>query len=672
VAREIWRQHPALFSLLEWKYGAPIELLVWKEDGTAELLEMPEGLIQGCPLAGHCFSATLAPRLVRLLEACSGLDLDALLDDIVGSQAAEGTAELDRAEAIMTGEEWQADGFLINLAKTREGTGAELQEGKGGCFKLLGAWIGDSVACAGEVRDKLDKWLPRMERAGRLSKQTELLALRMCWVPKVQFWLRTMPASAALSAQWERFDGWVQSRVEALAEVAHLSEAASGVASLPLRGGGLGLYSQQKLHRIARGAATVRVRWLLLRRARKRNELIQRTGNEGVGEVNLAEFIKTTEVGSVMAVASVMHKTVDELWDLKTRDDVKGLQHEATVQWQTNVWRTWFLEEAPGIGAQYRLVEGSSRVARAALQVIPTSDVSTHLSDREVKLMLRYKLGQGMREYFPSREGVENGGGGGCTVCNRQFFNSEHALTCARSNGHQQRNYRHTRLQRLLAFILRRAGCTVVTESCKGMNGGDRMDLTVVTRGAQAEALYVDVGIAGPTARIQGRGRGAITEQELDTAIAARKTRQAAERAEAAARGGGTGAPDQEALDKNQALLAARELLIRPQARQAEQRKKSHYGYLTKVAECQKFLPLIFTAGGTMSPTAARFLKSVGKRGDHNDDGSRAAMPGPTWLQLVYQQMALLYVRQLPGYFGQAVTLPAVDSAPTLEDENYV
>jgi hypothetical protein len=164
-----------------------------------------------------------------------------------------------------------------------------------------------------------------------------------------------------------------------------------------------------------------------------------------------------------------------------------------------------------------------------------------------------------------------------------------------------------------------------------------------------------------------------VTEAELDAAIAARKAQLKARRdRDAAASGGDVPAVEAEDIDPNEALLAAREILIRPQAKRAEQKKKTHYKYLSQVEECQEFLPLIFTSGGTMSPAAARLLRGIARRGDHNDDGTRAAMPGPTWLQMVYQQLALLFVRLLPGYFGRAVIVPAIRNLPVLDEENYV
>jgi hypothetical protein len=452
VARETWRQHPSLFSLLQWKYGAAIDTLVWKVDGSPEVIPMEEGLTQGGNLAGAIFSYTLAPRIVSLMEQCPALDVDALLDDIIGTQETAGSATLDAAEVIMTSTEWKDDGFLINLSKTREFTREGLDGGE--AFKVLGAWIGDSDACAAEVQAKLDKWLPRMERARLLGKQAELLALRLCFVPKIQFWLRTMPPTPALNVQWSRFDRWVVGRVETLAEVMALSQRATDVVQLAMRGGGLGLYNQRCLHRIARGAAVLMGRRLLLGRAKDREALCQRTASEGVGEIDLAESIKTAERGCVQTVAGLLEKTAVELWAIRHTDELRGMQHTATVRWQADSWRTGFLE-AGTIGAQYRLVEGSSRLARAAMQVIPSADVSTHITDREMVLMLRYKLGQGMRDYYPPSMGAHTSG---CTVCSRRFFNSEHALTCARANGQQQRNHRHGRLQRLLASILRRAG----------------------------------------------------------------------------------------------------------------------------------------------------------------------------------------------------------------------
>ena len=110
-------------------------------------------------------------------------------------------------------------------------------------FMLLGAPIGMSYFEAQECQTTVEASERQYDRLADLpSQQVALLLLRYCACPRIQFLLRTVPASNTGEAAWSH-DDQIQSTLAALVQEDKLADSQWRQASLRVTLGGLGLGS---------------------------------------------------------------------------------------------------------------------------------------------------------------------------------------------------------------------------------------------------------------------------------------------------------------------------------------------------------------------------------------------------------------------------------------------
>jgi hypothetical protein len=589
---EVRAKMPELYEFVYWRYGDPTRLLVSRATGGIATLWSSCGSQQGEPLAGWLMSLLFAPFIKKLMAACPGIDVDAYFDDLIVTAVCTSDAEADALQAkmlaVMASPDWEAAGFFVEPTKTARFTSAT-------SIEILGAYFGTADDVSDAMYDKVEATCARLAQLQQLDKQSALLVLRMCALPAIQFYLRTT-APALVRHATSIFDIWVLGQLAGLADVQALGPMAEQVAQLPLREGGLGMYSQMKLSELAYAASLTKACCELRNRGPARSALATATQSTGVADdVTLAATVQQANLPCVTKLCRLIDTTPAELWAHTSIHKFRGLQHTATVAVGATWWRTAFLS-ATAI-EQYRLVDFGSRLGRAWMYAVPTHP-SRVFADADIRLHLRYRLGEAMNEYAP--RGTIND----MCACGDHRPNqyAEHALRCTLSEVASARTRRHESIKHGLQDLFQRAGAKVQTEPAVGSG---RTDLCV-TGLEGSGTLYLDVSVVAPAKKYTTPDADPVTERELDTAIerylASRPTRA-------------NSAPT---TVTNVPLLVARKRLVTEAIGVRERAKNGLYkdavaGDLTAAARQGTFYPCVLSAGGTMSAVMAKLVADTTK-----------------------------------------------------------
>ena len=256
MLREVRQRCPQFYRFIAWRYGGePTPLLTATEAGDMQVILSQEGPQQGDNCGSLLQSLVMTPHLLKLKEAFPRITVSAYVDDISTLSPDENAKEdWDAIRDHMSSQEWTADGLLYgDNGKDSDFTRASIETDP---VEFLGSFLGGEVAVGEKLVSELDKLLPIRQKILRLPKHTALVVIRKCYLPLIQYWVRTIPPGATAAAA-EVFDHWIVQLLGALTGCCELPASALAVAHLPLREGGLGLLPQQQLAPIAYAAAYV-------------------------------------------------------------------------------------------------------------------------------------------------------------------------------------------------------------------------------------------------------------------------------------------------------------------------------------------------------------------------------------------------------------------------------
>ena len=492
-------------------YGSPSHLSVRAADGTTHWILSQEGVRQGDPLGPFFFAIVLQSVLEALSEemknekvldnivAESGeeippeeqasirrscwhtpskraqIDVSALLDDVrllgpvyAVRYAARRLQSL--ASNLRTGlklklpkcsawsRSFQLDHPIMFSGLSGDGKVQTPEDG----FMLLGTPIGMSHFEAQECQRTVEASERLYERLADLPcLQVALLLLRYCACPRIQFLLRTVPASNTGEAAWSH-DDQVQSTLAALVQEDKLANSQWRQASLRLTLGGLGLGSARR-DRIAvyLGSAADCLRDF-------------RTNFETLCDAEEAWLDSTSKIPSARCLRRCMSRLNTILEERQARDPLpqdilerdypdsainlgeakRKLQRRVTSLEADLAWHELFSEMPTRERAQ--MLSQASPGASAFLSAVPSLP-ELYLSTTEMRTRLRLPV-------------FKNIPSGPCTcsaTSHAPALSSDHLLTC-RNEGMLGR--RHDNLRRTLRDMATTAGL-IAEEEPRGLPG---------------------------------------------------------------------------------------------------------------------------------------------------------------------------------------------------------
>ena len=691
IVKALKKHYKYLLPYFYWRYGQTVYACM--RDSTGRLVELPveDGIQQGDPLGPFWLSIVMVDLLKTLQEEFPSVDTDSYLDDVFPTLTLPDAADATRAEGerLLVEMEHRADtifaecGLMFNWHNPQ----------KHQCFDsitlrttpavVLGTFIGagrdgDAVA-AKMLEEKVVRELPDLENVFKLPKQLALLTLRLCCIPRITHWLRTMP-QAQTSAAAAQLDAWVMRAVARVAEVDVIPEESEYLVRMPLREGGLGLYPQQAIAPFAFAASVADTRGILMKRLAPDGPQVALTTSEEI------DVLCVHAENEAVQLASCLGTTCDEVW----QDGEKGgqaLQHKATVAWGRAMWEQTF-PEIETVGEQYLQVDLGSKLGRAWMTHIPTAgnkDERT-VMDRDVVLQLRVRLRlHEVHEYARGKMNEQ----GQCT-CGQQSLSQKwtpvHAIVCTSATDGAHRSHRHTSIKQAMARVLRHERCTVGvevpldSEEHRGRNDGKLSTDVLAYEGLGSEPWHFDVTVRGPSAEITTGAKARISAADItrakELALEVRRGPPPAsdwytpytdiENEENVVR---MDAGDEGYMHNPGRAMAVRRL-VSPMLRRAAMQKKLTYGWINEDEGVDgKFLPLPFGAGGTMGIPTRNLMRGIIRYpneatypGFRNNPHRKAGMN-----RKAYRILSAKFIRTFSAHFNDGVATPYVNP-----ERNYI
>lgn len=252
VARACATHCPDLFRAAKWSYNRPSPMALLMEDDSIRTIMSSQGVRQGDPLSAILFSLVMRPFLEKLQEHLGPKYLVlAYLDDIF-ILAQGGDAEACTHEFIAT----CTSPVRLNPAKCST---LSLEVIKDNGAKLLGTALGSVQFRDRFLVEKIAQLEHTLNNLSLLPHHHALYLLRHSLQLSLRHLLRT-PGSPDLSSAWIRLDTslWRQVRRMRGAGFAQPDRASlfDALGFLPVKFGGLGILTHQKLSTIASEAAS--------------------------------------------------------------------------------------------------------------------------------------------------------------------------------------------------------------------------------------------------------------------------------------------------------------------------------------------------------------------------------------------------------------------------------
>ena len=445
IANAVVKHAPRLFGLYRCLYNSESDLIVRGQRGKFEKLKSRTGGRQGDPAFPFFFSLAVKPLVRELAENfaeelvvtdADGVETHthliwAYLDDInfipkEGVTLAEVTRFLSSPEIV------EKYGLKLNMDKCWSATPRQMRtEGR----EVLGSWVGgeNTPQCKGgdltvKACTKLSDRIKTMEH---LDFHDRLTLLRLCWFPSLNHLLRTLRPNVGIegiiaydSIICNAVYSWINDPI-GIPATPRFRE----ILGLPLRLGGLGLFSQTSLKPFASTSSFVASRDFLATR----------------GYIVSDECIRDHSCNLHRTANNLNVKVEDLLSPQLARS--KNLQRRSAELMHEKTWENTFRSIEDGT-TRLRFLENSSPVARGWLQIFPTN-ASKLLSNMEV----RYALRKIFLSTFPECVSPTQM----CASCH-QASHPTHHLSCTSTQSHW--TFRHNNIRDECARRLREVNCT--------------------------------------------------------------------------------------------------------------------------------------------------------------------------------------------------------------------
>ena len=584
------REHaPSIWTFAKLLYGAP-SLLFVRDGNDNRVIESCEGTRQGDPLGPLLFSLALRPLLERLIA--EGVSVRAYLDDLHISPISTQQA-VDLIQHINSLPVATRGGLLANPNKCRFYSFAELVEVGG---EFLGTVVGgpedqSNVKALSVMDTAVQLFRQRIDQVAVLGLQQRLLLLRYCFFPVFSHFLRTMPPSVTLGPAYD-FDKAVQETLTSW--FGKMSAPFIDVAQLPVRLGGLGLFSQVALRAPAYASSYI----------------------ESQHTLRVREFTfcdEATQLFSHLATLCTDNLNWPDANELMA-EPPSHLQKRVMERVHSEQWFSVF-QCLPG-SLRARFVENGERFARGWLHAVPSFPL-LRLTDTQVQYAVRRTLLQQPQD--AGRWALDT------CACGRSGSDLHH-LAC--SLNQHVRTFRHTEILRTLAKELRNISDDVRQEHPLG---GMRHDILYLLRGdGGVRPHLIDVSIA--TVRYAEQ-RTWPSQSEVSEAVEADYQKQVAQ---CQKRGALAPRRKHRAIETARALWRlARGATVESAIHACEQRKLADYQHRFQRDPGDSepnYQPFVLTAGGGVSRSSAKLLKMLSGK-DIQSGQQMAAKFGVTLLK---------------------------------------
>ena len=299
---------------------------------------------------------TIGPLLKSLVQFAVGRNPLAYLDDILlFTDIGKKQSVIDHPQS---GEVFERYNLRVNTTKTVEFSIKSLQEEP---MKILGTYVGGTTQCSTNpiavdfVCKAADRLRERTAVLDPLTLQERLLLLRMCFFTVLNYLARTIHPNLTLKGT-EEFDRVIAQAVTSWINTDLSSLPAVSIIHLPTKHGGLGLFRQKDIRKLAFSSSVVLCQSVL----RSRNTPLSDQSYE-----HLNEFIELC--------APNLELPADEL--LKDQYASRPhLQRRSCEVLHERAWKNTYIN-LRNSDSRIRFAEGTSPFARAWLQVLHHNNV---------------------------------------------------------------------------------------------------------------------------------------------------------------------------------------------------------------------------------------------------------------------------------------------------------
>jgi hypothetical protein len=278
---EAVKEHcPQLYPFAAWLYCKPSDLYLHCSDGTSKIISSQQGVRQGCTFGTHFTQLTLKNRILELKNALPDLDISGFTDDHAlvtykgRSTTADGERVLDKARSIARSQGWINDGIILSKDERKQPKRFKAHDIVAGrvSFKYLGAFFGGGQS---RIRAEMETALADLNKLTAIDHwnchHLKLLTGRLCALQQVRFTLRTTPSEIAAKLGAE-VDQWllmhfISDLTGVPYDVLSSNETAMTITNLPMKRGGLGFLSQERMSPYAYAASLGMARAVMASRA---------------------------------------------------------------------------------------------------------------------------------------------------------------------------------------------------------------------------------------------------------------------------------------------------------------------------------------------------------------------------------------------------------------------